>query len=1613
MLELPDDLTEDDLAVAEAAESWITTTWKPWAGAYRDARKVKNLYRELFEQRERLLADRESLELVWGFGRLRYEAQPGELIDHPLLTIPAEIEIDESTRHLSVCPAGAVEVESLFLTDIEKDEPGGFNAIRRAVADDESAIDPWDEDATRELLRRLTQSIDHEGGLAGEVDRRPGVALADESWTLFLRRRRPDYQGFLDDLRELYGSGAIPPDPLQAVVIDSPSTLVEDPTPRSTSARESVPMSPSSEPLLLPLESNEEQQRILKLAQHRPGVTVQGPPGTGKSHTIANLISHYVAYGRRVLVVAEKEQALKVLADKIPSEIRDLTVSVLGTDEEGRRRLESSIREIQSRVTAIDSDYVGDEIHRLQQELDSIDRRVAIATDRLMTVRFSEVEQLPGTWAAGTKLTPAKAAEWVAAHCAQLDYVPDALQVSTSAPFGAVELAEYVDLVTRIGVERAKTCAFTLPNLSELPSAAELSERFESLRSATEGIQQAHPHIASWERVDAADPSMLRKLRINIEDELHWLTATTDGWEQRLREQLEDAALVSGWGNFSAECQRKREGLLQKGRSLEAHEIEVAGEASREFVSALDRAETRLREKGRLGTFARELKNTLEQCLVDGRVPATAEEVGLCRRKILLDQARRQLQTLWANRVARIDGPALEGVVIEDLIGPHLERLDKTLKEERRQTQIALALADLGIDCPPRPAISVLELLRHVLELLPHRNQQLAEQRCLQELRDRLAQGAAQGGASPFWLLLADAVDREDTIAWNQTCSEVEELTSIAPLAMRLRKLHHALRGVAPIWAEQIATNPDAAGSHDKFDLAWQWRQLRTWLDEVKGTGDPAVLQRELDELTNERRRTVTSLVSEMAWLRLANNIGDAELLALNSYLQAVKRFGKTGGKFAARWLTQIRTALNESKDAVPVWIMPTNRALTSFRPDVTPRFDVLIIDESSQLGLEALPLLSLAKSTIVVGDDKQTSPENVGRDRQLVFDLLEQHLSGIPKYQTLFDPDNSLYDLAAQKFPDIVMLTEHFRSLPQIIQFSNFHAYDNRIFPLRDQLPRPGWSSVGAIEVEDGYRRGDVNEPEAHAVVDLLAEFCDNPDYEGMTFGVISLLGTTQSKWIWELIYDRLGPDVMQEREIRCGEPANFQGDERDVMIISTVVATDPMKPQARIGAMTGRPAERRINVAASRARNQMWVVHSVEPDRFPNGDLRGELVRHCRNPETRTVDLDRLEERCESEFERAVVRAILKRGYQMVKVQYPVGRFRIDIVVEGPDARLAIEADGDRWHGEEKWESDRARQALLERAGWTFERIRGSSFYLDRDKALEPLWRRLDELGIPTGDGWISQPTGSTVRTVRGAGASAVEHEDAAEDLSHEVRTTEMRFPSTAPVLPTRDAPRWQRDRPESDHRDGEAPPMAGPAATEMKPPRPRTASDQTETRTHTPSLNHNRQPLDLSPFREWHPRPLPDLASATQEEVISGLVDIVSAEGPMHALRAYQLYTKAAGGNRVGKEMKRVFNRAVHRAVQSGQLEQVSDSLDGQIEKTIYLPGSPPVVSRQRGSRQLYEIPRSEVKLLLNTIGPATSMEELKRTALEALDVRKLTQRAGEYLEECLEYRCMTSS
>ncbi|VTY38387.1 Uncharacterised protein [Xylophilus ampelinus] len=180
--------------------------------------------------------------------------------------------------------------------------------------------------------------------------------------------------------------------------------------------------------------------------------------------------------------------------------------------------------------------------------------------------------------------------------------------------------------------------------------------------------------------------------------------------------------------------------------------------------------------------------------------------------------------------------------------------------------------------------------------------------------------------------------------------------------------------------------------------------------------------------------------------------------------------------------------------------------------------------------------------------------------------------------------------------------------------------------------------------------------------------------------------------------------------------------------MFLSMVV-----EPNAK--AVSGNAFEQRFNVAASRARDRMYLVRSVQMSDLSQADLRRGLLGHFSKPEIGRVQRSEdssLIDLCESGFEKQVFTELHSRGYRVVP-QVRAGAFRIDMVVEGADdARLAIECDGDEYHGPDRWQADMSRQRILERAGWTFWRCFASAWSLQRDAILEDLMERLRAMGI-----------------------------------------------------------------------------------------------------------------------------------------------------------------------------------------------------------------------------------------------------------------------------------------
>jgi very-short-patch-repair endonuclease len=517
----------------------------------------------------------------------------------------------------------------------------------------------------------------------------------------------------------------------------------------------------------------------------------------------------------------------------------------------------------------------------------------------------------------------------------------------------------------------------------------------------------------------------------------------------------------------------------------------------------------------------------------------------------------------------------------------------------------------------------------------------------------------------------------------------------------------------------------------DGWRKAWRLRRLATHLESIDAQDELKKLARERREVESDLSHAYRDTVVKRTWLKLAENASPSIRAALQAYLNAIQKIGKGTGKRAVRYRNDARMAASNANPAVPCWIMAHHRVSESL-PAQLGCFDLVVIDEASQSDLTALPSLLRAKKVLIVGDDKQVSPDGVGLEEERVRNLMNRFLgSQVETYRPQMSPTHSIYDLFKVVFAKSgVMLKEHFRCVSPIIEYSKREFYNHELRPLRvpkasERLDPP----LIDVLVQDGYRKGDLNVPEARFIVDEIKAIVTDPSMESRSIGVVSLLADKQALRIWELLTDEVGPEAMQRHSIACGDARTFQGKERDIMFLSMVSAPN------EVGAPLSRDTfAQRFNVAASRAKDRMYLVRSVELAHLSKADrLRRSLIQHFAAPfaqhETRVEDLRRL---CESAFEREMYDELTQRGYRLTP-QVRVGHYRIDMVIEGHnDARLAVECDGDKYHGADKWADDMQRQRVLERAGWVFWRCFASSFIRRRKDMLDDLLKSLAERGV-----------------------------------------------------------------------------------------------------------------------------------------------------------------------------------------------------------------------------------------------------------------------------------------
>lgn len=1315
--------------------------WRAWAEQRRRDEAALRLYESLHQLRGTLEREAGRKELALGDGLLQWDT-PGRHVQYPLLTRRVVLTFNAAVPEV-VLELGDSEPE--LTLPLLRSLPGvDGKALERAETHyRELAPEPLGGRTTDEFLKGLVHALSPRGGfLEGE---RAGASTTDplisRSPVLFLRDRDSGVAatlnkivGDLEKRRDLPG--------FLARIVG-----VEPPVPPDTHSRTGARTATVEPPIYFAKPANAEQEAIARKLATQEGVLVQGPPGTGKSHTIANLIGHLLAYGKSVLVTAHTTKALRVLREHLPEELRPLCVSTLDDDAASRLQLATAVRAIHERLSRGDAASYDARARALESERTKLLERRERLKRELKDARAAEF--LPITTSEGDVL-PSQAARRLAADPTG-GWIPGPLNVVAPA-LSDTEVDELYRTNGIVSVGDESELDSLVVDSRELPGPDEFEARVRELRDLETGDRGAadlwSEQSTKGNRSDALDAALARA------QTLLGTVANEPQWLRLVRSAGANAGKRDAWLKLVEMLEATEQAASDLHEVVLAHAPALPpGDADEHETTARRVAEHLAAGKG-LGFFRLlgkgPWKKFIATARVDDAAPRTREHFLALAQLASFKRTRTELEKRWKRQVEAIGGPAFgppsDGSGLDLAIAPFGPAIRAGLDWNESALRPLLAeLQALGFNWSAflgRQAPSagteldrVLQALGQPLELELVARRRLLRRRDLDaELRrftERAAAAARSQQPAHITPRIEAALRARDPVLYREAHERLTILLGKRAALVRRRDLLARLDKTAPTWAAAIRARERDHGrdqARGSAARAWSWRQAHDELDR-RARLDPAEAQRELDELGERLSSLTTELIDARTWAAQLRRTNLKQRQALQGWCDLRRRIGKGTGKRAKRLEAEARVLLSECRSAVPVWIMPLAQVSRSFDPEKS-RFDVVIVDEASQCDSLGLAALYLGEQALVVGDPEQVSPLAVGQQIGAVETLIDEHLSGVPN-AALYDGRQSLYELASRAFGGVTCLLEHFRCVPEIIAFSNELAYEGRIRPLRESGRVALKPHVIAHRVESVTAANKVNETEADVIASVLCSACEQPEYAGKSFGVISLVGEDQAITIETLVRQHLPETELSARKILGGNAAHFQGDERDVMFLSMV----QVPGDGPLAMLDRAEMKQRFNVAASRARDQLWVVHSLDPGRdLKPGDLRRRLIEFARDPGAASRNLKEVEARADSIFETEVARRLIERGY-FVRPQWWVGHYRIDLVVEGRDGkRLAVECDGDRYHPIEALDADLARQAVLERLGWRFARVRGSAFFRDPETALKPVFETIRRLGIST---------------------------------------------------------------------------------------------------------------------------------------------------------------------------------------------------------------------------------------------------------------------------------------
>ena len=1313
---------------------------KLWVEEQKKIEVVRNLFDTLYNKYLVLDRDSDSLELVVANGLVKV---PNEDIYYPILLKKVNFSINTEKNIISITDASdndfiTQELYLNFLAEVENINLDKVFYLEDKIV--ENNIHPISKnDTIKDFFREFIHNLNPRAQFIEDLDKKNKESVITIEWKPILFIRKKDdgkVEAINNIIKDIENGGEIPEYLSELVgVIGSDKRAVE-PIPD----------------ILFTKETNNEQIEIIKSLYSHRAVVVQGPPGTGKTHTIANLLGHFLAEGKNVLITSQTKKALDVLKEKIPTDIQDLCISMLDDDSSD---LGNSVESISEKLGYLNLETLKNEYEEIENQRNELKEDIKNIKRKIFNIKYQESHPIIYN---NESITLREAGEFLRKNQRELDRIPGIVSSGVTCPINNENLtflkSGYKKSVSR---EEEKEIELGLNKVSDFWTLEEFKEMLENKKEIMSRLdlllKNKKYHIndnlfyvddkmlidldkfKNYSGIDKIIPEDLKSIEDWKKDVC--IAGTENSGDRKIwLEFIKDIRRLYDLTNMTKDQLFKKEVVYK--------DIDVS--TAKKLIIGLKKGIERpgFFFKHRLRKARKQIS---DKVTINNRILETLYDCNVALEYTTLIELKENTKNTW--NILMTGNSLLENSNNKNLykqLYSYADQMEYLLNWYDREKKTFLhkienaGFEKLNINKTEGNPIYVDEV-NQIFDFIPSLEELIAIGKIALEYREVDTKRSEYlvkieniiKENSPLGREIKNAILNENTDKYSETLEKLRVLSEKEVLYKKYKELLHDIKTVANSWGEELENGLFNEKIENIYNV-WRYKQISQKLKEL--AEKPYFnLQADILEKTEELKKLTIDLVTKKTWYNIIKFIEEKDNLAISQALkgwkQTVQKIGKGTGKNTNIHKKNAKEKMLLCQKVVPAWIMPLNKVFDTLNP-VENKFDIVIIDEASQSDISSLILLYMAKKIIIVGDDKQVSPSDVGVNIDKINMFRRKYIKGKVANDDLYGIRASLYSIVSTTFQPI-SLREHFRSVPEIIGYSNKTSYDNQILPLRDSNSSILKPAIIDYKV-NGKRdeKSKINRVEAETIVSLIEACLAMKEYKNSTFGVISLLGDEQAELIQNLIVQRIPATEIENHKILCGNSASFQGDERDVIFISLVDSSEENKSLRLVGEGVEGAIRKRYNVAISRAKDQLWIIHSIDKNNLKEGDLRKELFEYIDSLKENAFDKTAIQNITASDFENEVARHLSEKNYT-IKQKWRVGSYDIDMVAIYDDKKIAIECDGKTLnHTEEEVIANLEEQEILERCGWEFIRVRASEYFRNPEKAIKDLIIQLDDKGV-----------------------------------------------------------------------------------------------------------------------------------------------------------------------------------------------------------------------------------------------------------------------------------------